>query len=177
VWRPTFARSSIGLKSTTDPRSRAGPTDPYQFLVWWYSGYPANDVACTKGWTSLTTKIGVEPRLILAAPSTELASALEPGGMFPELRAVRMMELAARVQDEFGGDLRTGLTGPVARARKVLKSFPSIGEPGVDRILLFAAVPSIYGGSSNCNKDENASKTLFETLPERVPLRSEQCRC
>lgn len=131
------------------PQEPGWPTDPYQFLVWWYSGYPASDAACAKGWTSLTRKIGSEPRQILAASSTELASALAPGGMFPELRAVRLMELAARVQDEFGGDLRSGLTGPIAQARKVLKSFPSIGDPGADRVLLFAGLAPVAAVPSN----------------------------
>ena len=125
------------------------PIDPYQFLVWWYSGYPASDAACGKGWTSLANRIGTEPRQILAASSTELASALEAGGMFPELRSVRLMELAARVQNEFGGDLRSGLTGPIARARKVLKTFPGIGDPGADRILLFAGLAPVAAVPSN----------------------------
>ena len=125
------------------------PTDPYQFLVWWYSGYPASDSACTKGWTSLSKTIGIEPRRILATSSDKLATALEPGGMVPELRAVRLLELAARVQNEFGGDLRGGLTGPIARARKVLKSFPSIGDPGADRILLFAGLAPVAAVPSN----------------------------
>jgi endonuclease III len=131
------------------PQEPCWPTDPYQFLLWWYSGYPASDAACAKGWTSLSTTVGTEPRQILAASTTKLASALKPGGMFPELRAVRLMELAARVQDEFGGDLRSALTGPIARARKVLKSFPSIGDPGADRILLFAGLAPVAAVPSN----------------------------
>ena len=131
------------------PQEPAWPTDPYQFLVWWYGGYPASDSACTKGWTSLSKSIGIEPRQILAASSDKLASALKPGGMVPELRALRLLELAARVQNEFGGDLRSGLMGPIARARKVLKSFPSIGDPGADRILLFAGLAPVAAVPSN----------------------------
>jgi len=131
------------------PQEACWPNDPYQFLVWWYCGYPASDSACTKGWTSLSKTIGIEPRRILATSSDKLASALKPGGMVPELRAVRLLELAARVQDEFGGDLRSGLTGPIAQARKVLKSFPSIGDPGADRILLFAGLAPVAAVPSN----------------------------
>jgi endonuclease III len=126
------------------------PTDPYLFLVWWYCGYPASDATCARGWEPLNREIGVEPREILAASPGSLAKALKPGGMVPELRAMRLKEIAARVQDEFGGDLRAGLVGPIPQVRKVLKSFPSIGDPGADRILLFAGIAPVAAVASNC---------------------------
>ena len=75
------------------------PTDPYLFLVWWHCGYPASDAACARGWESLNGNIGVEPHQLLAASTKQLASALAPGGMVPELRALRLKEIAARVQE------------------------------------------------------------------------------
>jgi len=95
------------------------PTDPYLFLLWWYCGYPASDVACNKGWKELTGKIGTDPEAILAARPAALAAALKPGGMLPELRAERMKELAVRIKDEFDGDLRTALTGPLQTFAKL----------------------------------------------------------
>ena len=50
---------------------------------------------------------------------------------------MRLKEIAARVQHEFDGDLRSALVGPLERVRKTLKKFPNIADPGVDRILLF----------------------------------------
>ena len=126
------------------------PTEPYQFLVWWYCGYPASDAACGKGWKSLKSEIGIEPDKLLKATPAKLAAALKPGGMFPELRALRLKELAMRVRDEFGGDLRSALTGPIAAARKTLKRFHSIADPGVDRIFLFAEIAPIAAVPSNC---------------------------
>ena len=79
-----------------------------------------------------------------------LAAALKPGGMLPELRAERMKEVAARIKDEFGADLRAALTGPIAKTRKTLKSFHSIADPGADRILLFAGIQPVAGVPSNC---------------------------
>lgn len=126
------------------------PTDPYLFLVWWYCGYPASDAACTRGWESLNREIGVETERILKATPKALAAALKPGGMVPELRAMRLKEVAARVQDEFGNDLRGALAGPIDRARKILKSFHSIADPGADRILLFAGLAPVAAVASNC---------------------------
>jgi endonuclease-3 len=126
------------------------PTDPYLFLVWWHCGYPASDAVCAKGWESLHREIGVEPRQILAAAPAKLVKALRPGGMVPELRAKRLKGIAARVKDEFGNNLRAALAGPIGQARKILKTFPSIGDPGADRILLFAGIAPLAAVPSNC---------------------------
>ena len=127
------------------------PTDPYLFLVWWHCGYPASDARCEKGWESLTREIGVEPDRLLKANPARLALALKPGGMVPELRAMRLKEMAERIEKEFGGDLREGLKGlPIPRMRAALKKFPGISDPGADRILLFGGISPIAAVPSNC---------------------------
>lgn len=126
------------------------PTEPYEFLVWWHCGYPASDAACAKGWKNLKQQVGIEPQQLLAAKPAELAAALKAGGMVPELRAQRLKEIAMRVQDEFGGDLRGALAGPLAKKRKLLKTFPGIADPGADRILLFAGIAPLAAVPSNC---------------------------
>jgi len=126
------------------------PVDPYEFIVWWQCGYPASDAACTKGWDKLTREIGIGPPSLLAATPRKLASALMPGGMVPELRALRLKEIAMRVKDEFGGDLRAALSGPLSEVRKTLRKFPGIADPGADRILLFAGITPVAAVPSNC---------------------------
>jgi len=138
------------LESHYGRQEPSWPTDPYLFLVWWYSGYPASDAACAKGWEALNREIGVEPQRILAASPGDLAKALKPGGMVPELRAIRLKEVAARVQDEFAGDLRGALVGPMPQVRKILKTFHSIADPGADRILLFSGIAAVAAVPSNC---------------------------
>ena len=81
----------------------------------------------------------------------KLAAALKPGGMVPELRGQRLKEIAMRVLNEFGGDLRAALASvPISAARKLLKKFPNIADPGADRILLFAGISPIAAVPSNC---------------------------
>jgi endonuclease-3 len=128
----------------------AWPMDPYLFLLWWYCGYPASDVACNKGWKELTSRIGTDPEAILSAHPAALAAALKPGGMLTGLRAERMKEVAARIKHEFDGDLRRALIGPITNVRKILKSFHSIADPGADRILLFAGIQAVAAVPSNC---------------------------
>ena len=55
-----------------------------------------------------------------------------------------------RMLNEVGGDLRAILMGPVSQARKTLKSFHSIADPGADRILLFAGIAPLPAVPSNC---------------------------
>lgn len=138
------------LESFHGTQEPCWPTDPYRFLVWWHCGYPASDAACAKGWESLNREVGVMPRQLLPAGTDQLASALKPGGMVPELRAMRLKEIAARVQQEYGGDLRAGLVGSIAEARKALQKFPGIAGPGADRILLFGGIAPVPAVPSNC---------------------------
>jgi endonuclease III len=177
------------LEKFYGPQEPSFPTEPYDFLVWWYCGYPASDAACSKGWANLTREVGIEPEKLLKAKPARLAAALEAGGMVPELRAERLKEVAMRVQDEFGGDLRAALVGPIPQARKLLKSFHSIADPGADRILLFAGISPIAAVPSNCvhvldrilhsSESKNysaayreAQRTLAAELPEKFDART-----
>lgn len=137
------------LESFHGRQEPSWPTDPYLFLVWWHCGYPASDATCARGWESLNREIGTEPEQLLSASPTKLTKALQGSGMLPEIRAARLKEIAARVQDEFGGNLRAALVGPTAQVRKTLKSFPGIADPGADRILLFASLVPVAAVPSN----------------------------
>ena len=125
------------------------PTHPYDFLVWWHCGYPQSDERCAKGWAAVKAKMSIEPQAILAAKPAAIASALKHGGMVPELRTLRLKEIAMRTQDQHGGDLLGALRGPLVEARNVLKQFPNISDPGADRILLFAAIAPVAAVPSN----------------------------
>jgi endonuclease III len=124
------------------------PTDAFEMVVHRNSGYPQSDERCDKGFQSLKKEVGVTPGKILAASDAKLAGALKGTGMYPEQRARRLKEIAALVERQFGGNLRAALKLPVKQARKVFKMFPTIGDSGADKILLFtktapvAAVPS-----------------------------------
>jgi len=145
-----LARILDGLKNFYGAQRAVWPTDPYLFLVWWHSGYPASDATCEKGYDSLTRGIGVDPESILAASDSSLTLALKPGGMVPEIRALRLKEIADTVLEEFEGDLAAGLKEmPLTKARAALKKFPGIGEPGADRILLFGGIAPVAAVPSN----------------------------
>ena len=127
-----------------------GPTDPYGLVVFLNCGYPASDENCLEGFTALQTDIGTSAPQILAAPQARLAKCLKRGGIFPELRAKRLKQIATIVQQDFAGDLKIVLKQPVPVAKKTLKRFPTIGDPGAERILLFSAAAALPAVPANC---------------------------
>jgi endonuclease III len=139
------------LQSFYGPLDPVAPTDPYEFLIWWHCGYPASEERCAKGLNSLTRVTGIAPKQLSVASTAKLVAALKAGGMVPALRESRLKEIAARVQREYASDLRTALSRlPVAQARKALKAFPGIGNPGADRILLFSRLAPVAAVPSSC---------------------------
>jgi len=139
----------------------AGPNDPYEMILFVNCGYPATDASCTKGYKALKSGVGTKPVEILAAPKAKLAKLMRLGGIVPELRAERLKTIAKIVNEEFGGDLKWSLekllleekkeAGKGIRlAKKALKEFPVIGDPGADKILLFAGLAPVAAVPSVC---------------------------
>jgi endonuclease-3 len=145
-----LARILDRLEEHGGPCPAPALTDPYEMLLFTNCGYPASDAACRKGFEALKREVGLRPADILAAPEAKLRELLKLGGIVPELRAVRLKEIAARVQNKYGGDLRRALQGSVKAARGVLKEFPTIGDPGAEKILLFCDVAPVVAAPSSC---------------------------
>jgi endonuclease III len=138
------------LEAAYGPQKSHEPTEPYRLILYRNAGYPQSDVNCAKGYAALKSRIGLSPADILSASTTALRDALREGGIVPEIRARRMKEIAARVEEEFGGDLRSVLTRPITEAKKALKAFPTIGDSGAEKILLFTRAAAIAALPSNC---------------------------
>jgi endonuclease-3 len=151
------------LEKLYGPQKAAGPSDPYEMIVYVNCGYPATDVSCAKGFEALKREVGLKPENILEAPRAKLAKLMRLGGIVPELRAEKLKEIARMVKDQFGEDLPATLKKwmleemkqpgkGIRGAKSVLQKFPVIGEPGAEKILLFsklapvAAVPSAFVG-------------------------------
>jgi endonuclease-3 len=61
--------------------------------------------------------------------------------MRPDVRVERWRTIAAIILDSCDGDLLAALKAlPLAKARALLKRFPTIADPGADKILLFSGV-------------------------------------
>jgi endonuclease-3 len=124
-------------------------TDPFEMILWENVAYLVDDDRRAKAFHMLRQKVGLTPERIAAAPKQVLVDAARLGGMLPDLRADRLRFIAELTISEFDGDLRQVLKLPLSSARKALKRFPSIGDPGAEKILLFAGAAPLLALESN----------------------------
>jgi endonuclease-3 len=149
------------LEQLYGPQKAVGPNDPYEMIVFVNCGYPATDVSCSKGFEALKREVGLKPENLLDAPKAKLAKLMRLGGIVPELRAQKLKETAKMVKQQFGTDLLAALKKYILEEKKqpgkgirsvksVLQKFPVIGEPGAEKILLFAKLAPVAAVPSAC---------------------------
>src|SRR5260370_14424860 len=88
----------------------------------------------------LRRQVGLDAEAIWKADNAALLPLATMGGMRPEVRVFRWREIARITISQFGGDLDRILQEPYAKAKTALKQFPSIGDPGAEKILLFCGM-------------------------------------
>lgn len=123
--------------------------DPFELILLENIAYLADDARREAAYKELRNSIGLRPVDILAASLENLISVARLGGIHAEQRAYRIKESAQIVLNDFSGDLTTALKLPVPQALKALKQFPSIGDPGAEKILLFTKTSPIPALESN----------------------------
>jgi len=123
--------------------------DPFALVLYENIAYLVTDERRRTAFNALRRSIGLTPRKIADASNSALVAAAAKGGVYPELRAARMREAARLVLDEFGGDVATVLREEPKRRRRLLKKFPAIGEPGVDKLLLLSRTQPVLALDSN----------------------------
>jgi endonuclease III len=149
------------LEKLHGPQKLAGPSDPYEMILFLNCAYPATDAKCAKGFEIVKREAGLAPDEILAANKAKLAKAMKPTGMFPEQRVDRLKEIARIAKKEAGGDLKAALNKNIPKkldsegkglraAKKLLQEFPVIGEPSAEKILLFAKLAPVAAVPSAC---------------------------
>ena len=139
-----------GLEAHYGEVGRPTPDDPYEFVIFLNSGYPASDERCAKGFAALKAEVGLGPPAILAADDQTLVTVMQAGGIIPERRAVRLKQIAATVQDRHGGDLKAALMNAPAMAKSLLGRFPTLGDPAAERILLFCGLAPEAAPPASC---------------------------
>jgi endonuclease III len=112
-------------------------------ILWENVAYLVDDDRRQEAMDALRDKIGIRPEEILAATPAQLLEAAVHG-IVPEQSVKKLRRCAEIALHEFGGDLRPILKRPLAQAKKALKRFPAIGDPGAEKILLFCrAFPTL----------------------------------
>src|SRR6185295_8937841 len=124
-------------------------SDPLQLILWENIGYLIDDDRRKAAFERLRKEVGLKATDILSASTEKLIEIAKLGGVYPELRAQRLREIAHIVMNDFDGDLSNALRLPFAKAIKAFKKFPSIGEPGAEKILLFSKTYPVLALESN----------------------------
>src|SRR5208283_4126716 len=83
----------------------------------------------------LKQEVGTLPAEILRAPLSALER-VTAHGILKERFAAKLHSCAEIAIESFHGDLRAAITAPIGKAKKALRLFPGIGEPGAEKILL-----------------------------------------
>src|SRR5580704_1336440 len=122
---------------------------PLELIYWENAAYLLSDDRRQEVFQLLRERVGLEPGQILAAKHSTLLEIATRGGMRPEVRVERWRTIANIALSEFHGDLRKVLELPLKEAKKALQRFPSIGEPGAEKILLFSKAHAVLGLESN----------------------------
>jgi len=124
-------------------------SDPLHLIIFESIGYLVDDDRRAAAFAALRQQVGLQPQDLIAAPLKSLVEIAKLGGIQPEIRARRLKEIALIVLNEFDGDLSSALKMPEPQAIRALKKFPSIADPGAEKILLFTRTYPLPGLESN----------------------------
>jgi endonuclease III len=124
-------------------------THPVEIILYENVAYLASDEKRDAAFAALKKKVGTKPQEILKASDSELLEITRMGGMVPELRAQRLRQIAELAHWIFKDDLKSVLKKPLAEAKKALKKFPTIGDPGAEKILMLTRSYPVLSLESN----------------------------
>src|SRR5271170_4877316 len=115
---------------------------PFELVLWENACYLLPDERRLEVFEALRDTVGLNADAIERASDEVLLPLAKRGGMRPETRVSRWREIARITLTQFSGDLSSILRRPHAEAKRALKQFPTIGDPGAEKILLFCGLPS-----------------------------------
>jgi endonuclease-3 len=110
--------------------------------------YLVDDAARERAFDELRLRVGLSPDALLDASADDLQS-VTGHGILAEHQAGKLREIARITVQDFQGDLEQVRQLPFREARRALMKYPSIGEPGAEKILLFGRAFTVLGLESN----------------------------
>jgi endonuclease III len=123
-------------------------TDPFELVLWENVAYLASPARRREAFELLRSTVGTSPKAILSAKRQALEQ-VTSRGILKATFAAKLRECARIAMDDFGGDLGAVVRLPLESAKRALRSFPGIGEPGAEKILLFAGRHALLAPDSN----------------------------
>ena len=115
---------------------------PFELVLWENACYLLSDERRLEVFEALRDQVGLSAAAIDGASDKVLLPLAKRGGMRPETRVFRWREIARITLNQYAGDLDSVLKMPYAGAKKALKQFPCVGDPGAEKILLLCGLSS-----------------------------------
>jgi endonuclease-3 len=128
------------LKQYYGPPAAPPAQGPFELVLWENACYLLPDERRLEVFETLRDKVGLNAAAIDAAADRLLLPIALRGGMHPEKRVFRWREIARITLDQYNGNLDSILSQPYAEAKKALKQFPTISDPGAEKILLLCGI-------------------------------------
>jgi endonuclease III len=145
----SLARILADLERLYGKPKRPIPSTPLDWILWENVAYLVDDGRREIAFDALATRVGLTAEKIARASSRVLHEVTRLGGMHPEQRIDRLKSIAEVAIEHGGGDLRGILELDAPSARKILKQFTSIGDPGAEKILMFCGALPVLALESN----------------------------
>jgi endonuclease III len=128
--------------------ARPPTSDPFELVLLENVAYLAPPARRYEAFELLRETIGTSPAAILKASKRGLES-VTSRGILKGTFAAKLRECARIAVEDFGGDLGAAIRGPLDAAKRALRTFPGIGEPGAEKILLFTGRHAFLAPDSN----------------------------
>jgi len=124
-------------------------TDPFEMILFENVAYLVDDEHRVGAFENLRNVVGLQPEDILSASPEQFKSVAALAGSNKQGQIAKLIRSAEIVREAFDGDLRKTLKLPLKKAVSALKKFPSIGEPGAEKIILFTRTFPFFALESN----------------------------
>ena len=151
-----LARIVAGLRAHYGRVAPPPASNAFELVLWEKVAYLATDERRAQAFAALRQRVGLTPRAILDAdPAVLREIAAMGGGVAIAERAAHMCDAANLVIKEFGGSLDSVLSLPLRDAKRELRRFHGVGEPGAEKILLLTRSQMLLP------LDSNGARTLL----------------
>ena len=146
-WR-TLGDAIELLREHYGPPPKLPTTDPFELVLLENVAYLASPARRREAFEQLKGLVGTSPTSLLKAKQKALESATARG-ILKTTFADKLRECASIALKKFDGDVAAAIQGPLDSAKRVLRYFPGVGEPGAEKILLFAGHHALLAPESN----------------------------
>lgn len=144
----TLGEAVERLREHYGPPEGPPTADAFELILLENVAYLASPARRREAFELLRETVGTSPADLLAAEQAALES-VASRGILEATSAAKLRECARIAVEEFGGDLEAVIPRPLDEAKRALRRFPGIGEPGAEKVLLFAGRHTLLAPDSN----------------------------